>query len=258
MTEPENLRLPDFIIGGAPRSGTTWLCHALDRHPSVAMARPVTPEPKFFLVDETYAKGLAHYSRTWFQDIPGDLLAGEKSTNYLENPRAAERIARDLPGVRLIFVLREPVSRAYSNFLWSRMNGLEAEDFAAALDLEAERERSLPAKLRYARPHAYFSRGLYADLLQPWLALFPRENILLLPLDLLEASAGAFLARAHAFLGVAERPGDAEGLGLVNLAREEEGAVLPPEVRRRLEAAYAEPGRRLAELDPEFAHWVKA
>ena len=51
------MRLPDFIIGGAPRSGTTWLYWLLDRHPAVHMARPLAPEPKFFLVDALYAKG---------------------------------------------------------------------------------------------------------------------------------------------------------------------------------------------------------
>ena len=47
-------RLPDFIIGGAPRSGTTWLTAALDRHPDIWVAKPLRPEPKFFLVDELY------------------------------------------------------------------------------------------------------------------------------------------------------------------------------------------------------------
>jgi Sulfotransferase family len=106
-------RLPDFIIGGAPRSGTTWLYDALDRHPAVYMAKPVKPEPKFFLVDDLYAKGLPHYSATWFADVPAGRVAGEKSTDYLESTAAAERIARDLPQVRLVFILREPIDRAY-------------------------------------------------------------------------------------------------------------------------------------------------
>ena len=60
------LRLPDFIIGGAPRSGTTWLYWLLDRHPEIYMASPVKPEPKFFLVDHLYEKGLRFYADTWF------------------------------------------------------------------------------------------------------------------------------------------------------------------------------------------------
>jgi len=57
---------PTFLIAGAPRSGTTWLYHLLDRHPEVYMAKPVRPEPKFFLVDELYERGLQHYIDTWF------------------------------------------------------------------------------------------------------------------------------------------------------------------------------------------------
>src|SRR6185369_6874288 len=141
------MRLADFIIGGAPRSGTTWLYDLLARNPDVYMARPARPEPKFFLVDELYEKGLGHYAH-WFEGARPGQLAGEKSTNYLESPLAASRIRAALPGVRLIFILRDPVERAYSNYLWSRMNGLETESFEAALALEASREASLPAALR--------------------------------------------------------------------------------------------------------------
>src|SRR5438874_12720259 len=109
------MRLPDFLIGGAARSGTTWLYSALDRHPTGYMAKPIKHEPKLFLVDDLYRKGLAHYARTWFADVPQSHVAGEKSTDYLESAAAAERIARDLPQVRLIFILRDPVDRAYSN-----------------------------------------------------------------------------------------------------------------------------------------------
>ena len=67
------LRLPGFIVGGAPRCGTTWLWHALQRHPDIEMAQPVRPEPKFFLHDSLFEKGLAHYSKTWFDALPADL-----------------------------------------------------------------------------------------------------------------------------------------------------------------------------------------
>ncbi|HXD73859.1 MAG TPA: sulfotransferase, partial [Vicinamibacterales bacterium] len=97
------MRLPEFIIGGAPRSGTTWLYRLLDRHPDVRMAKPLSPEPKFFLRDDEYAKGLRYYSDRWFADVDASKVAGEKSTDYLENATAASRIARDLPRVRLIF-----------------------------------------------------------------------------------------------------------------------------------------------------------
>src|SRR5712692_9064042 len=206
------MRLPDFIIGGAPRSGTTWLYHLLDRHPDVYMATPVTPEPKFFLVDQIYEKGLAYYADHWFAAAGHSRLAGEKSTDYLESAPAAERIARDLPGVKLVFILREPVDRAYSNYLWTRMNGLETEDFHTALRLEDQRERELPERLKFVRPFSYFSRGLYADLLTRYLERFTRDQILILRFEHILATPAALAEQLQRFLGLAIRPNDANGL----------------------------------------------
>ncbi len=250
------MRSPDFIIGGAPRSGTTWLYAALDLHPGVHMAKPVTPEPKFFLVDELYEKGFASYCDRWFAQVPSGIKAGEKSTNYLESPVAAQRIFAHLPQARLIFLLREPVDRCFNNWLWSRHNGVEKESFAFALAQEEERERTCPPSLRYARPHALFSRGLYADLLRPYFELFPREQILVLRFEDIASAPGEVLARTHAFLGVEQRPGDVDGLGVINRADGELDETLPEDLRARLHAAYEEPNRQLAALlGPGFPLW---
>jgi len=248
-------RVPDFIIGGAPRSGTTWLYVLLDRHPDIHMAQPRVPEPKFFLVDELYERGVGYYAQTWFAQTHGAAVVGEKSTNYLESSVAAARIREHLPDVKLIFILREPVSRAYSNYLWSKMNGLEQEDFARALDLEERRERDLPRALRYARPHAYFSRGLYAKLLRPYFAVFPRESILCLRYEDITGAPGDLVARVHQFLGVTPRRHDFEGIGTVN-ASVHDGSRIPEHTVRTLLERYAGPNRRLAELlGPGFEVW---
>lgn len=250
--------VPTFIIAGAPRSGTTWLYELLDRHPDIYMAKPVRPEPKFFLVDELYARGIQYYVDTWFADAGRYAASGEKSTNYLENAVVAERIHRHLPSVKLIFILREPAHRAYSNWLWSRMNGMESEDFERALDKEEERERGLAPALRYARPHAYFSRGLYALMLQPYFACFPREQILCVKFDDIIRKPGDLAARLHGFVGVRPRADDAAGLDVVNPS-EKRGEPMPHETLARLRERYAESQRALVELaGPEFADWEEA
>ncbi len=246
---------PDFIIGGAPRSGTTWLCHLLDRHPDIHMAKPFSPEPKYFLVDDVYDKGFDYYVRNWFSDVADDKIAGEKSTNYLESEEAARRIHRHLPDVKLIFIFREPVARAFSNYLWSRMNGLEEEDFRTALELEDKRESEVTGKARYSRPHAYFSRGLYADLLKPYFELFPEDNILCLRFEDVHDDTHMLVSKLHSFLGVTPRPEDADGLGVINES-EKDGQVIPVDIAKILSKRYSEPNKTLSEmLGKEFKIW---
>jgi Sulfotransferase domain len=249
------VRLPDFIIGGAPRAGTTWLYELLDRHPEIHMAKPLKPEPKFFLRDDEYDKGLQYYSNRWFDGIERSKIAGEKSTDYLESVSAASRIANDLPQVKLIFLLREPVSRAYSNYLWSKMNGLETEDFATALRLEDERQRDLPDKLKFTRPFSYFSRGLYADLLEPYFNRFMEHQLFIARFEDIVDRPSEVADAVHRFLAVAPRPSDAEGLGVINPSTRDVNG-LADDVRRQLSARYVEPNQRLATmLGPSFPMW---
>jgi len=219
------------------------------------MAKPPRPEPKFFLVDELYARGIEHYYETWFSGADRYAAAGEKSTNYLENATAAERIHAHLPGVKLVFILREPAHRAYSNWLWSSMNGIETEDFERALSNEDDRERTVESRLRYARPHAYFSRGLYAKLLRPYLDLFRRDQVLCLKFDDVVRRPEALAERLHGFIGVTPRPDDAVGLDVVNPS-EHRGEPMPEDVIQRLRVRYADSIRDLAALvGQEFAEW---
>lgn len=248
--------IPHFIIGGAPRAGTTWLVEALDRHPRVYMARPFVPEPKFFHIDEIYAKGMDHYLRTWFADVPEGAVAGEKDTYYLENPESAGRIHANLPDVKLMFLLREPGARAHSNYLWSRQHGHEPETFERAMELEEQRGRDLPERLRFVRPHAYLSRGLYARQLKPYFDLFPREQILCLNFEDIIRDPAGLMTRVHDFLGVEVRPGDGLGLGDVNPAVDESQERLSEKDRKALDAYFEGPNRELfAMLGPGFEPW---
>jgi hypothetical protein len=249
-------RNPDFIIAGAPRSGTTWLYQMLDRHPDIYLAKPVSPEPKFFLLDELFDRGLSYYLATWFADVPEGAICGEKSTNYLESPHVPGRIHRLLPGVKLVFILRNPVERAVSNYRWSRRNGHEDQDLMTALSLEPERERALASDLRHARPHAYVSRGLYATYLRRFLALFDRAHILVLRYEDIATRGPELAARLHGFLGVAARPQDAIGLGIVNPSGAEPTRV-PQEVWDLLGPRYNAANQELAELlGPDFQPWA--
>jgi hypothetical protein len=159
-----------------------------------------------------------------------------------------------------VFILREPVGRAYSNYLWTKMNGLETESFAAAIRLEEQRERELPERLRFTRPYSYFSRGLYADLLAPYFERFPRAQLLVARYEDIKERPAALAESLHRFLGVTPRPGDSQGLGVINpSARDAAGSGEDMEhVRRELAERYIEPNKRLAALlGPSFPMWAR-
>jgi hypothetical protein len=159
----------------------------------------------------------------------------------------------------LIFILREPVSRAYSNYLWTKMNGLEKEDFATALRLEEQRERELPEKWKFTRPFSYFSRGLYADLLEPYFNRFMEHQLLIARFEDIVERPKALAETVQRFIGVPPRPDDAVDLGVVNPS-EQDTTGMSDDVRRELQARYAGPNRRLAalltsKLGPSFPLW---
>ncbi len=150
MTE----RLPNFLIIGAAKSGTTSLYHYLRQHPDVFM--PTVKEPRFFAyVDDPPAMNGPGDARTneaagavytldayqrLFADAATESAVGEASPNYLYSSTAPPRIHEHIPNARLIAILRNPVTRAYSHFLHLVRSGREPlRDFEAALDAEPER-----------------------------------------------------------------------------------------------------------------------
>jgi hypothetical protein len=125
---PRGGRLPDFLLIGAPKAGTTALHAALARHPELFLSR--VKEPKYYLCGDSpppayKGPGDAHSNREWiwqrqayldlFAEAGEDQRAGESTPFYLYNRDARRRIAADLPNARLVAVLRDPVDRAYSN-----------------------------------------------------------------------------------------------------------------------------------------------
>ncbi|HEY8059023.1 MAG TPA: sulfotransferase, partial [Acidimicrobiales bacterium] len=178
------MTMPDFIVIGAPKAGSTALHAALAGHPQLFLS-PVK-EPKFFLCDNTppprqTGPGDAHSRQEWiwrredyedlFRHAPPGTLVGESTPLYLQDLDAHDRIARLAPDARLIAVIRDPVDRAYSNWahLWS--DGLEPEaDFLAACAAEDERQRR-----GWAPFWRYKGQGRYGEQLEHLYSVFPRD-----------------------------------------------------------------------------------
>lgn len=248
--------IPGFIIGGAPRSGTTFMCHLLDKHPAIFMAKPFIPEPKVFL---THADGRDAYLeryRTAFAGAGQGKLLGEKTANYFENEHALPRIREHLPQVKLMFILREPVGRAYSNWLWSTKNGLETLTFAEALALEGRRESPLPPEKAHARPFDYLARSRYATLAKHWIDTFGRGQVrFFLYEDIVRAPE--YLSRAvQEYLGVEQVAGLSDDLGVINAAHDT-GPPIDRDLERDLRGSLKPEVERFAELTgTDVGPWV--
>jgi hypothetical protein len=204
------MALPDFLIAGVPKAGTTALHAALSRHPALYLS-PIK-EPKFFLTDgPPPAKGgpgdaLTYREHVWQRDkyealfdaAPAGALRGEATPLYLHDPEAMRRIRELIPDAKLIVILRDPVERAHSNWthLWSA--GLEpVGDFVRAC---AEEDRRIAAG--WASFWHYTALGRYGEQLEHAFSLFPREQVLVFRYRLLVDEPAAALGRISAFLGV--------------------------------------------------------
>lgn len=213
--------LPDFLVIGVKRGGTTSVWNWLIRHPHVAPMFPATQQiksPHFF--DINYANGLDWYRshfptrsalvRTW-RRTGFRPLTGEASPYYVFHPLVAERVAAVMPKVKLIVTLRNPVDRAYSNY-WER-RGSDAEDlptFEAAIEAEearlaGETERIMVDPAYYSPhhdSHSYLARGRYLEHLSPWRRRFGDDQLLVLPFEALTRDQNGAYRRIQEFLGL--------------------------------------------------------
>lgn len=175
-----------LLVVGAQRCGTTFLARSLGAHPDVAMATPSPPEPKVFCDAGLAARGAEWYHRTWFAHARDEVLLGDKSTSYLEDPAAPARAAEMLGEVEVVALLRDPVRRAVSHWRFSTANGLETRDLEEALLADLSDDQPWDPQRSSVSPFAYLRRGRYAGQLEPWRTTFPATTHVLLLEELLE------------------------------------------------------------------------
>ncbi|HET9872765.1 MAG TPA: sulfotransferase [Propionibacteriaceae bacterium] len=203
---------PDALIIGAPKAGTSALHAALARHPQV-YASPVK-EPKYYLCGDApppayRGPGDAHSQQEWvwrradyqalFAPAPVASVRLESTPFYLYSPDARRRIVEELPDVRLIAVVRDPIDRAYSNWMHLWVDGLESEpDFVTACGLEEARIRDGWA------PFWHYQRmGRYGEQLADLFSRVDRDRVLVLRYRELVEQPTATLNKVSRFLGIA-------------------------------------------------------
>lgn len=191
-------RLPDFVIVGAQRCGSTSLYRYLEDHPDVFMAR--VKELHFF--DWHFDRGLSWYRRQFAGASPHQ-RAGEATPRYMASGQAVERMLATLPGARLLAILRDPVERAYSHYWMERARGRDDRSFEAAIAMEQERDdpEVLPA---------YLGQGRYVGQLERICRRLPRSQLHVVVFEDLCARPGDTFAEICRFLGIddAYRPAD--------------------------------------------------
>ena len=188
-----------FFIVGAQRSGTTYLYHMLDQCRQVSMAKPVKPEPKFFLA-EAEEFDLNDYHSNYHSNCGDGVIAyGEKSTSYYESPIVANRILRNIPEAKIVFVLRNPVQRAISNYFFSVQNGLESRSLSQVfLDNKPIDEKFDTS----VSPFNYLGRGCYADYVSSYIDCFGLANVKVLLFENLVNDHLGTLSELITFLGL--------------------------------------------------------
>ncbi len=141
------------------------------------MAKPLQPEPKFFLNDKLIKKGKAYYENTYFTHRDSDWLRGEKSVSYMESEKPAKQIVEYFPKAKIIFILRNPIERAISNYYYSVHNGLEKAPMEEAFLNEGKRYSDYNDRKISVSPFAYLKRGQYIDYISTYKRYFPTENL---------------------------------------------------------------------------------
>jgi hypothetical protein len=256
--------LPHDLVVGAQRSGTTSLQRALMEHPNIHSARMMKGVHYF---DTAYEKGptwyRAHfptqaYAR-WIEHRTDDpLCVGEASPYYMFHPLAPQRIHDELPGVKLIAMLRDPVERTISHHKHEVRRGNEPYNLEQALAQEStrlageeQRIRSEPGYNSFAhQTYSYLARSMYDRQIARLVSLFGRERVLVMPSEAYFADPRRMYESVLEFLDVPIWvPHDFEH------ANATVSSSVAPATRRRLVQAFATSNQQLFQLLGEEFPW---
>ena len=203
--------LPDFIIIGTARSGTTSLYYDICQHPCVLPA--AYDELGYF--DSNFHLGLNWY-RSLFPTLFSKWLVkqkkqfaitGEDTPFYIWDPIVAKRILKNLPKIKLIVLLRNPVDRAYSNYHLGVRAGTENLSFEDAIKAEIKRleeinEESKISIEKYAIRRSYLAKGFYADQLKIWFEIFNSNQLLIISTEDLKSNPQKVINKIYNFLEI--------------------------------------------------------
>lgn len=197
-------KMPDFIIIGTQKGGTTSLYNYLKMHPEVKLHR--NKEVHFF--DKYYSRGVTWY-RSWFPfKIYGKKITGEATPCYMFYPGAIKKMKAVLPKAKIIVLLRNPVERAYSHYQMEKRKGREKLSFEEAIEQEKSRLEQERIKLeqrdsyfsKILANHSYLSRGLYAEQLKRLFMYYDKSQVLIIDSKKFKTNTKVTLGEIYSFL----------------------------------------------------------
>jgi len=246
--------LPDFIISGTVRSGTTSLYYNICEHPSVLPAS--YDEIGYF--DSNYHLGINWY-RSMFptekemkqvKKETNFAITGEDTPFYFWKKEAAERIFQDIPNSKIIIIFRNPVDRAYSNYNLGIRKKTESLSFEDAIDEEMNFLKTHSFRDAVDRRRSYLSKGLYENQIKIWFDNFPREQIHILCTEDMKKNPKESLLKIFQFLGI-------PNYTLKNPQRQKsaEYKKMEDETREKLLAFYKPYNQKLFETIQEKFDW---
>ncbi len=189
-------KLPHFLVCGAMKAGSTSFFHYLNEHPQIYMYPK--KEVHFFDRDEFYAKGISFYEKKFIRAKENQII-GEVTPGYMFLRKVPGRIKENLPGAKLVFILRDPVKRAQSHYLHMIRRGLETLSFEDALAAEEER---ISKGEKWFRAYSYKERGKYIDQIERFAQLFPRKQLYFIILEDLHSNANEVFGHLFKFLNI--------------------------------------------------------
>ena len=249
-------KLPDFLVIGGKRCGTTTLFEFLRQHQMIA--EPVIDHMGFF--DDNYSIGINYY-KSFFPiktEETAKKLDYDVTTSYLTSPFVAERVAKEIPNVKIIVLLRNPTSRAWSDYNASQKKDASEEEFQTYIydylqELEASDFEEKVSKNDYnmSEPFSNFiKKGLYAVYLKKWLKLFPRKNFLFISTESFSKDENKVFKQIFDFLGLSN-------FEIHKLQRMSKGNYekLNPKIKNKLDLFFASHNDELFKLINEKYDW---
>jgi len=195
-------KIPDFLIIGAQKGGTSSLYTYLKSHPEIKS--PLKKEIHFF--DIYYSKGLRWY-KAHFPFKSNRHISGEASPDYVSHPEAPSRIKALNPDMKLILLVRDPIVRAYSAYQMNRRMGIDPRrTFDDAIHFELEQRKYKGDTYDYDRHNFfYLERGLYGKQLESWCKVFDRNQFLVMNSKNFFTETKETLKLVYRFLDIEEK-----------------------------------------------------